>query len=247
VTKVCSDDLCGDERPTETVFGWSRHTVAKGLNEYQIGKIIENQPRAGKSKTEGKNLQLVNDICDHMEQSSQTGTNFQSLFKDTRMTAKAVHQAMIEEKGSTDEELLSENTIGMMLNRMNDKLRPVEKTKPENKIKKTDAIFDNVYRINAESDAREDCLRISMDTKAILKPGELSRRGQSRGQEAVKAQDKDLNVKEKFVPLGRLEVVSGVLTLLFGTSHVKPVISSSIVLRIGGRTGRINILISANW
>ena len=32
-TKVCSDYLCGDERLTETVFGWSRHTVAKGLNE----------------------------------------------------------------------------------------------------------------------------------------------------------------------------------------------------------------------
>jgi len=86
-----------------------------------------------------------------------------------------------------------------------------------------------------------------VDAKAILKLGELSRLGQSRGQESVKAQDKDLNVKEKFVLLGRLEVVSGVLTLLFGTSYAKPVISSSIVLRIGGRTGRINILISTTW
>ncbi len=58
-----------------------------------------------------------------------------------------------------------------------------------------------------------------MDAKAILKLGELSRRGQSRGQEAVKAQDQDLNGKEKFVPLGVLEVVSGMLTLLFGTSY----------------------------
>ena len=31
--KVCWDDLCGDARLMETVFGWSRHTVAKGLNE----------------------------------------------------------------------------------------------------------------------------------------------------------------------------------------------------------------------
>ena len=73
--------------------------------------------------------------------------------------------------------------------------------------------------MNAESDVREDCLRISMDIKAILKLRELSRRGQSRGQESVKAQDKDLNVKEKLVPLGVLEVVSGVLTLLFGKSR----------------------------
>ena len=58
---------------------------------------------------------------------------FQSLYKDIRMTAKAVHQALIEEKGSTDEELPSENTIGVMLNRMNDKLRRVQKAKPEKK------------------------------------------------------------------------------------------------------------------
>ena len=60
--KVCWDDLCGDRRLTETVFGWSRHTVAKGLNEYQIGEINEDQPRAGKLNTEGKNPQLANDI-----------------------------------------------------------------------------------------------------------------------------------------------------------------------------------------
>ena len=57
--------------------------------------------------------------------------NCQSLFKDTRMTARVVHQALIEEKNSTDEKLPSKNTIGVMLNRMNDKLRRVQKAKPE--------------------------------------------------------------------------------------------------------------------
>ena len=129
--KVCWYDLYGDARISETVFGWSRHTVAKGLNEYQIGKIIEDQPRAGKLKTEEKNPHLANDICDLMEPNSQTAPNVQSLFKDTRMTARAAHQAPIEEKDYTDEELPSENTIGVMLNRMNDKLRRVQKAKPE--------------------------------------------------------------------------------------------------------------------
>ena len=96
------------------------------------------------------------------------------------MTARALHQSLIEKKGSTDEELPNEKTIGVMLNRMNDNLRPVQKTKPENKIKEADATLDNVHRMNAESDAREDGLRISMDTEAILKLGERSRRGQSR-------------------------------------------------------------------
>ena len=58
-------------------------------------------------------------------------SKFQCLFKDTRITARAVHQVLIKEKGFKDEELPSENTIGVILNRMNDKLRPVKKTKPE--------------------------------------------------------------------------------------------------------------------
>jgi transposase len=76
-----------------------------------------------------------------------------------------------------------------------------------------------VHRINAESDAAEDSLRISIDVKAILKLGELSRRGKARGKEAVKAQDKDMDVKGKLVPFGILEVLSGVFTLIFGTSR----------------------------
>ena len=35
--KVCVDYLCRDARLTETVFGWSRYTVALGLNELRIG------------------------------------------------------------------------------------------------------------------------------------------------------------------------------------------------------------------
>ena len=62
-------------------------------------------------------------------------------------------------------------------------------------------------------------LRISIDIKAMLKLGELSRRGRSRGQEAVKAQDKDLDVKGKLVSFGILEVISVAVTLLFGTSR----------------------------
>ena len=73
--------------------------------------------------------------------------------------------------------------------------------------------------MNAASDARSDSLRISIDAKAVLKLGELSRGGSSRGKEAVKAQDKDMDVKEKLVPFGILEVQSGKSTIVFGTSR----------------------------
>ncbi len=73
--------------------------------------------------------------------------------------------------------------------------------------------------MNATSDARSDSLRISIDTKAVLKLGELSRRGRSRGKEAVKAQDKDMDVRGKLIPFGILEVQSGESTIVFGTSR----------------------------
>ena len=217
--QVSLDYLGGDPQLTETVFGWSRHTVAKGLKERRTGQTIPDAPRTYKPKTEDARPQLAQDIIDLVEPDSQTDPKFQGLFKYTRLTAKAVREMLIEHKGYTSEELPHQDTIGQMLDRLGYKMRRVQKAKPKKKIKETDAIFENVHRINAESDARENSLRISIDVKAILKLGELSRRGKARGKEAVKAQDKDMDVKERLVPFGILEVVSGIFTLIFGTSR----------------------------
>ena len=217
--QVSLDYLGGDPQLTETVFGWSRHTVAKGLKERRTGQTIPDAPRTYKPKTEDARPQLAQDIIDLVEPDSQTDPKFQGLFKYTRLTAKAVREMLIEHKGYTSEELPHQDTIGQMLDRLGYKMRRVQKAKPKKKIKETDAIFENVHRINAESDARQNSLRISIDVKAILKLGELSRRGKARGKEAVKAQDKDMDVKEKLVPFGILEVVNGIFTLIFGTSR----------------------------
>jgi len=105
------------------------------------------------------------------------------------------------------------------LDRLGYKMRRVQKAKPQKKIKETDAIFENVHQCNAASDERPDSLRLSIDTKAIIKLGELSRGGSARGKAVVKAQDKDLDVEGKLVPFGILEVPSGVMTIIFGTSR----------------------------
>jgi hypothetical protein len=82
------------------------------------------------------------------------------------MTAKAVRQALIDEKDWTDERLPHENTIGVILNRLGYRLRRVQKKKPIKRIKETDAIFEQVHRENKKSDQRADSLRISIDSKA---------------------------------------------------------------------------------
>ena len=148
--QVALDYLGGDSRLTETVFGWSRHTVEKGLYELRTGQTIPDKSRNGDRKTEEKNPQLAQDIRDLVEPESQTDPKFQSLFKYTRMTAKAVRKALIEQKNYSDDELPHESTIGSMLNRMGYKLRRVQKVKPLKKIKETNAIFENVKKVNAE-------------------------------------------------------------------------------------------------
>jgi len=79
-------------------------------------------------------------------------------------------------------------------------------------------IFANVRAKNASGDADPDTLRISVDTKAIVNVGDYSRGGKSRGRTAVAAWDHDMRPKEKLIPGGILEPVSGKSFLFFGNS-----------------------------
>jgi hypothetical protein len=87
------------------------------------------------------------------------------------------------------------------------------------KTAETDALFENVWHVNALADAAPETLRISIDTKAVIHVGEYSRGGRSRGIVAVKALDHDMCPKEKLVPGGILEPVTGKSFLFFGTHY----------------------------
>jgi Rhodopirellula transposase DDE domain len=54
------------------------------------------------------------------------------------------------------------------------------KDEARKKIAATDAIFENVARVNQAADANPKALRISIDSKAALALGDFSRGGQSR-------------------------------------------------------------------
>ncbi len=80
-------------------------------------------------------------------------------------------------------------------------------------------IFAQVRRLNQEADADPKTLRISVDSKATINLGDYSRGGKSRALKAVKALDHDMASKEKLIPGGILEPVSGQSFLFFGESH----------------------------
>ncbi len=83
----------------------------------------------------------------------------------------------------------------------------------------TDPIFANVRQINVAADADPNTLRISVDTKATVNLGAYSRGEKSRDLEAVKALDHNMANKQKLIPGGILEPVSGQSFLFFGESH----------------------------
>jgi hypothetical protein len=87
------------------------------------------------------------------------------------------------------------------------------------KTAETDAIFENVWLMNALADADPETIRISIDTKATVNVGEYSRGGRSRGVESVKALDHDMCPKVKLVPGGILEPVTGRSFFFLGNTN----------------------------
>lgn len=73
--------------------------------------------------------------------------------------------------------------------------------------------------MNALADADAQSLRISIDTKAVVHVGDYGRGGRSRGLVALKALDHDMCMKDKLVPGGILEPVSGRAFVFFGTNY----------------------------
>jgi transposase len=217
--QVAIDYLDSRPRLAETTLGWDRNAVALGLNELRTGIVcVDNFRTRGNKKMEVKNPQLEADIVALAEPESQVDPKFQTAFQYTRITAKAMRAALIRDKGWKEGDLPCEKTIGNILNRLNYRLRRVQKAKPLKKIKETDAIFRNIEAANKASDSREDSLRISIDTKAKVDLCDSSRGGTSRCQKPVQADDHDMGVKSKLVPFGILEVMAGLLTIVFGVS-----------------------------
>jgi hypothetical protein len=203
----------------ENIFGWDRKTVALGLNELHSGIVcIDDFKARGNKKTEAKIPQLEIDIVSLAEPESQIDPKFQTAFQYTRLTAKAMREALITKKGWNHDELPCEKTISNILNRLGFCLRRVQKAKPLKKVSETDAIFDNLDEINTASDLREDSLRISIDTKAKVDLCDSSRGGTSRCRKAVKADDHDMGLKDKLAPFGILNMTTGLLTVIFGIS-----------------------------
>lgn len=210
--------LDGKPRIAEDVFGWNRNTTEVGINEFRTQIVCLNDiSTRRKHKTEENNPKLLADIAEIMEPHSQSESHLRTTLLYTDITAKAVYEALLK-NGWTEDTLPTIRTISNMLDRHGYRLRSVEKSKVQKKTVETDAIFENVHEINPLADADPETHRISMDTKATVNIGEYSRHGKSRGLKPVKALDHDMQAKEKLIPGGILEPISGKAFLFFTDS-----------------------------
>jgi hypothetical protein len=86
------------------------------------------------------------------------------------------------------------------------------------KIPQTDAIFENVFRENRASDNNPQSLRVSLDSKAKVKIGNLSRGGKARSLKAKAADDHDTTWQSVLVPFGILNTDNDQLSIYLGQS-----------------------------
>lgn len=173
--------LCaGNPRRSEERFGWGRATAAKGLRERASGiRCLENFAARRCPTWEERQPQLAADIRAIVEPKTHADPELKSERRYTNLSAKEVRQALIQEKGYRAAELPAERTLRDILNRLNYRLKRVQKGKPLKKVPQTDAIFANVAAAKAEARAAPDALEISVDTKAKVALGDYSRGGKN--------------------------------------------------------------------
>ena len=83
------------------------------------------------------------------------------------------------QKGYPQEELPRERTMRDILNRMNYRLKRIQKGKPLKKTKETDAIFANVKAVQQQVRDDPETREIAMDTKAKVALGAYVRGGKN--------------------------------------------------------------------
>ena len=176
-------ELCGGSaRLAERRFGWGRDTVAKGLRESQQGmRCVENFAARGRRRSEDKDPELAADIRAIVEPQSYADPELQSSRRYTNLSAAEVRAALIA-RGHLEAEVPGERAIRDVLNRMNYRLKRIQKGKPLKKTEETDAIFANVKEVREQSRNDPEVLEISMDTKAKVSVGDYVRGGKNPDQ-----------------------------------------------------------------
>lgn len=171
----------GGQSKAENELKWNRETIRKGQHEREnkINQVDRFFDR-GRKKSEDHLPNLLLDIKSIVEPTSQADPTFRTIQLYTPLTSKEVHNRLRTERLYKEEDLPTVRTINTKLNDLGYRPQKVAKSKPLKKIPETDAIFDQIHKINKEADETDGVLRISIDAKAKINIGLFSRGGKNR-------------------------------------------------------------------
>jgi len=191
----------GGQRLAEQELGWNRDLIRKGLHELSSGMTcVDAFSSRGRKCWEERFPELIKDIREICDSHSQTDPTFRTTRLYRRLTAPEVRRQLLEYRGYLPDQIPKERSMRDLLSKLGYYPRKVVKSKPKRKIKETNAIFNQVHEVNKQADTDPDTIRISIDTKAVVAIGDLSRGGKSR--QGEETQDHDFAPEEKLTPFG---------------------------------------------
>ena len=127
----------GGQYYVEKEFQWNHETIRKGKQELETGEsIVDNFSERGAKRVEERLPNLLDDIKSIVDGESQTDPTFKTTELFTRITSKEVRNQLIAQKGYSEEELPTEETIRKRLNELGYSLKKVSKVKPKKKFQK---------------------------------------------------------------------------------------------------------------
>lgn len=143
----------GGQRCAERCLGWNRKTIRKGRQESESGRPTRDRfGDRGRKKIEERLPALLKDIAEIVEPNSQTDPTFRSTRVYAPLSAQEVRHRLRTQFGYSDAELPCVRTLRTKLNELDYRLHKVRKCRPLKKVPQTDAIFEEVHRVNEAAD-----------------------------------------------------------------------------------------------
>ncbi|MEO9057881.1 MAG: hypothetical protein ABI396_06885 [Ktedonobacteraceae bacterium] len=127
----------GGQRLAERELGWNRGTIRKGMQEVEHGMAcIDAFCWRGRKRSEDHLPNLLIDLKAIVDSQSQADPQFRTNRLYTRLTAAEVRRQLMAQKGYSDEELPTVETIATKLNGLGYYPKKVAKSQPQKKFPK---------------------------------------------------------------------------------------------------------------
>ena len=127
----------GGQRRAERDLGWNRETIRKGTHELESGHIRpDNFAARGRKPAEAHVPNLLTDIAAIVDAQSQVDPQFRTTRLYTRLDAAEVRRQLIAQKGYSDTELPTVQTITTKLNVLGYYPQKVAKSEPKKRLLK---------------------------------------------------------------------------------------------------------------